>query len=160
VKTLVAGLGNPILSDDGVGWVVVQHISNLDMEIYPSLDLSIESFSLAGIGLMEQMIGYDCVILVDSLNTGQHNQGSVVHFTLDSLPELTFGHSASAHDLSLKNALELGRRMNADLPKDCNVHIVGIEARHVFEFGETLSPEILKAIPIAVNLVTQLLENI
>lgn len=160
MKTLVAGLGNPILSDDGVGWVVAQQIANLRMKIPFSQEVSYESYSLAGIGLMEQMIGYDYVILVDSLNTGQHNPGSVVHFTLESLPYLSFGHSASAHDLSLTNALVLGRRMNAILPKDCNVHIVAIEARHVYEFGETLSPAIQKAVPFAVNLVINLIENI
>jgi hydrogenase maturation protease len=160
MKTLVAGLGNPILSDDGVGWVVAQHIANIHREIPFSHEVSVESYSLAGIGLMEQMIGYDYVILVDSLNTGQRYPGCVVPFTLESLPDLSFGHSASAHDLSLTNALILGRKMNAILPKDCNVHIIAIEAKHVYEFGETLSPEIQKAVPVAVNLVMKLLENI
>lgn len=158
MKILIIGLGNPILGDDGVGWKVAQEVERL----LPSLDhgsdsITVECFSLAGLSLMEQMLGYQRVILIDSLNTGQHPQGTVVAFSLESLADLTYGHSASAHDLSLKNALKLGRSMNADLPADAQVQIVAIEAQHVYDFGETLTPEIEKAVPVAVEQVLKLL---
>ena len=107
---------------------------------------------------MERLVGYERVILIDSLNTGQHPQGTVVTFSLESLADLTYGHSASAHDLSLKNALKLGRSMNAELPADDQVQVVAIEAQHVYDFGETLTPEIEKAVPVAVEQVLKLLQ--
>jgi hydrogenase maturation protease len=107
---------------------------------------------------MEQMVGYERVILIDSLNTGQHDQGEVVTFSLDSLEDLLHGHSASAHDLSLKGALKLGRSMGADLPKDEDIQIVAIEAAHVYDFTEVLTPEIAAAVPIAVQKVLSLLK--
>ena len=155
MKTLVAGLGNPILRDDGVGWKVAQKVADHLADTDPSIH--VESFALAGISLMEQFIGYERVILIDSLNTGNYAQGQVVSFSLDSLSDLTCGHSASAHDLSLKKALELGRSMKADLPEDKNVLVVAIEARHIFEFGEDLSPEIEASVPKAVEEVLALL---
>jgi hydrogenase maturation protease len=155
MKTLVIGLGNPILSDDGVGWVVAQ---NVEIKLAGSLpEVRVECFALAGISLMEQMIGFELVILIDSLNTGNYLQGEVVSFTLDSLTDLTHGHSASAHDLSLKNALVMGRSMGVLLPDDQNIHIVAIEAKHVYEFGEVLSPKIEAAVPQAINEVLKLL---
>ena len=155
-KTLIAGLGNPIMGDDGVGWVVAQKVAEFLGCYEPSI--KVESYALAGISLMEQMIGFERVILIDSLNTGKYLQGEVVTFTLGNLEELTFGHSASAHDLSLKQALKMGRSLNADLPADENVFIVAVEARHVYDFGETLTPEIQAAVPIAIQAVLNLVE--
>lgn len=155
MKILIAGLGNPILGDDGVGWVIAQKVA----QILNSSDQSItvECFSLAGISLMEQMIGFDRVILIDSFNSNQLIEGGITSFALDSLADLTWGHSASAHDLSIKNALALGRKLIPNIPDDRNVFIVAIEARHVFEFGETLTPEIEAAVPMAIQEVFKLL---
>lgn len=153
---LIAGLGNPILSDDGVGWVVAEKVKEcLSKNDYP---ITIESFSLSGISLMEQMIGFDRVILIDSLNTGQYPPGNVSAFNLESMPDFTIGHSTSVHDLSLKNALILGKEMGAELPDNDQVVIIGIEAQYIYEFGETLSPEIEAAIPEAVNKIIQLIK--
>jgi len=158
MKTLIIGLGNPILGDDGVGWKIAQEVERqLPSSALGSSSISVECFALAGISLMEQMIGYERVILIDSLNTGTHPQVKVVSFRLDELVDLTYGHSASAHDLSLKNALVMGRSMDANLPEDKNVHVVAVEARHVYDFGETLSPKIEAAVPIAIDEVFRLL---
>ena len=157
MNTLIAGLGNPILGDDGVGWVVAQKVEERIGSDHPSV--KVECYALAGISLMEQMIGFECVILIDSLNTGNYAQGEVVTFTLDSLEDLTYGHSASAHDLSLKKALLMGRSMDAKLPDDQNVFVVAIEARHVYDFQESLTPEIEASVPKAIQEVLKLLEQ-
>jgi hydrogenase maturation protease len=154
MKTLIIGLGNPILGDDGVGWVVAQQVEKILAASAPR----VECLALAGIALMEQMVGWERVILVDSLNTGKYAQGEVVAFSLDSLEDLLHGHSASAHDLSLKGALKLGRSMGADLPADHDIQIVAIEAAHVYDFTEELTPEIAAAVPVAVQKVLDLLE--
>lgn len=178
MKTLIIGLGNPILGDDGVGWKIAQEVEK-QLVLPPSgsplesagrnnprlpLDnaenrgsVKVECFSLAGISLMEQMIGYERVILIDSLNTGKHPQGTVVTFSLDELADLTYGHSASAHDLSLKNALVMGRSMGASLPDDKNVLVVAVEAQHVYDFSENLTPAVEAAVPVAVDEVIKLL---
>jgi hydrogenase maturation protease len=167
MKTLIIGLGNPILGDDGVGWKIAQEVERILPSPFPPSpggrgaggegEIRVECFALAGISLMEQMIGYERVILIDSLNTGKHPQGTVVTFTLDELADLTYGHSASAHDLSLKNALVMGRSMGARLPDDKNVHVVAVEAQHIYEFGEALTPQIEAAVPVAIDEVFKLL---
>jgi hydrogenase maturation protease len=158
-KTLIIGLGNPILGDDGVGWVVAQEVQRqISSFAFRPPSVFVECFALAGISLMEQMIGYERVILIDSLNTGNYAQGEVVTFSLDSLEDLVHGHSASAHDLSLKNALKLGRSMGADLPQDEDILIVAIEAAHVYDFSEELTPAINTAVPVAVQCVLDLLK--
>jgi hydrogenase maturation protease len=157
MKTLIIGLGNPLLGDDGVGWKIAQEVEkeiNLNPAFYSLVEageIMVDCLSLSGLSLMEQMVGYQHVILIDSLNTGKYVQGEVVTFTLRELPDLTYGHSASAHDASLNTALKMGRDMGAQLPDDENVIVVAVEAAHVYEFTEKLSPEIGLAVPKAVE---------
>jgi hydrogenase maturation protease len=132
-KTLVIGLGNPILGDDGVGWVVAREV---EARLGASdRSVEVDCLALGGLSLMERMIGYKSVILIDSLNTGQRLQGSVVSFTLKDLVDLTYGHTSAAHDASLKTALDMGRKLDATLPADKDVHVVAIEAEHVYDAG-------------------------
>jgi hydrogenase maturation protease len=154
-KTLVIGLGNPILGDDGVGWVAAREVEARLGISCP--DVEVDCLALGGLSLMERLIGYQRVVLIDSLNTGQRQQGSVVTFTLENLADLTYGHTSAAHDTSLKTALDVGRRLDAILPADKDVHVVAIEAQHVYDFKEELSPIIAAAMPAAVQQVLALL---
>jgi hydrogenase maturation protease len=154
MKTIIVGLGNPLLGDDGVGWKVAQEVKQ---QLGEDSTVDVECYSLSGLSLMEQLIGYTRVILIDSLNTGQREQGDVVTFTLDSLEDLTYGHSASAHDASLKTALGVGRSMGEKLPADNEIHVVAIEARHVYDFSEDLSPKVAASVTVAVQKVFDLL---
>ena len=168
---LVAGLGNPILGDDGVGWRVAETVSErsgvpLGDARLPDLTtddlppLTIECYALAGLSLMERFTGYDKVVLIDSLNTGNYEQGKVVTFTLDELEDLTYGHSASAHDASLKTALKMGHQMDVPLPSDEDIYVVAIEAEHIYDFKEELSPKIAAAVPVAVDKVLELIKKL
>ena len=156
-KTLIIGLGNPILGDDGVGWVIAQNLNN-QLAADPSLEF--EFLSLGGLSLMERLTGYPKVILIDALSSGKHPKGKVVSFPLSEVPDLTSGHTSSAHDTSLRNALVLGRSMGIDLPKDEDIIIVAIEAENVYDFSEELSPVVAAAIPEAENLVLNIISLI
>jgi hydrogenase maturation protease len=157
-KTLIIGLGNPILGDDGVGWVVAHEVE-AHLGKYEHI-VEVDCLALGGLSLMERLIGYQSVILIDSLNTGQHPQGSVVTFTLEDLVDLTYGHTSAAHDASLKTALDMGRKLGVILPADKDVHVVAIEAQHVYDFKEELSPAITAALPSAIQEVFDLLNEI
>ena len=162
MKTLVIGLGNPILGDDGVGWRVVEEIAKVTAgKPFDSAQgrpqVEIDYVSLGGLSLMERLTGYERVILIDSIFTGKNPLGSVTTFTLDSLPDLTAGHSASAHDTSLRTALKVGRSMNLPLPEDDQVLVVAIEAQDVYEFSEELSPAVSEAVPLAVEAALELI---
>ena len=169
MKTIIIGLGNPILSDDGVGWKVAEALST----ILPSTHLRhpsptergdegegiivVETASLGGLSLMERLEGYQRAILVDSMQTGLHPIGTVSLFPLNELPNPAESHSASAHDTSLMTALETGCRMGLSLPHE--VMVVAIEARTVHDFSEELSPEVAEAVPRAAQTVMDLLQK-
>lgn len=146
---LLIGLGNPILGDDGVGWVVAREVEERIRRAGGNIEA--DYLSLGGLSLMERLIGYRKVILIDSLTTGKRPQGEVVAFTLEDLADLTSGHTAAAHDTSLKTALVAGRQLGADLPDDRDIHVVAIESRHVYDIEEGLTPAIAAAVPSAVE---------
>lgn len=156
MKTLVIGLGNPILGDDGVGWRVVEEIARKTAD---RNDIEVDTVSLGGLSLMERITGYGRVILVDSFFTGIKPIGTVSMFPLTELPELSSGHTTAIHDTSLRNALNVGRSMDISLPRDEDVLIVAIEAENVFDFSEILSPHVEAAVPQAVEAVLQLIES-
>ena len=154
MKTLVIGLGNPILGDDGVGWVVAEKVK---AALSSPESVEVDCASLGGLSLMERLTGSERAILVDAIFTGIKPVGTVSQFTLRELPDLTAGHSASAHDTSLRNALNVGRGMDILLPEDENVFIVAIEAEKVYDFSQELSPAVAAAVPHAVKAVLDLL---
>ncbi len=150
-KTLVLGLGNPILGDDGVGWKVAEAVQALMQD-----SVEVDFASLGGLSLMERMLGYSHVVLIDCLETGGHSIGDVRSMPLADLENPTAGHSASAHDTSLLTALETARTMGAEIP--ARVDVVTIEAKLSYDFSESLSPEVAAAVPIATKEVLRLLD--
>ncbi len=154
MKTLILGLGNPLLGDDGVGWRVAEECA---ARLRGAAQIEIDCFSSGGLSLMERLVGYDRAILIDAITTGSQPPGAVYRFRIEDLPNASAGHTGSAHDASLPTALELGRRMGAALPE--SVMVVAVEAQQVYDFSETLSPAVAAAIPRAVERVMQILRD-
>jgi hydrogenase maturation protease len=152
VKTLVVGLGNPILGDDGVGWQIAQELQQI--KNIPA-DVTIECLAIGGFSLMEALINYDRAILIDAIVTHQAPIGSINHSKLEDLLNPTSGHMGSVHDTSLHNALLIGQYSGAKLPED--ISVVTIESQNVYEFSEILTPAVAAAVPEAVRIILDLL---
>lgn len=105
---------------------------------------------------MERLVGYDQAVLIDAISTGLQPAGTVSCLPLESLPEWPAGHSASAHDTSLQNALRVGRSSGVSLPG--SIIIVSVEALNLYEFSEELTAPVAEAIPRAVKMVLDQLE--
>jgi hydrogenase maturation protease len=166
---LVLGLGNPILGDDGVGWRAAESFraqweagkfSSFPASDFPQFNPSaveVDCLAVGGLSLMERMIGYRKVILIDAALTHQLSQGTVSCFPIEQLPRISQGHLASSHDTTLQNALAVGRRLGADLPEE--IWVITIEAENVYEFSEQLSPAVASAIPTAVEAVFSIIRS-
>lgn len=150
MKVLVIGLGNPILTDDGIGVKVAQGVAG---RLTGSLErqVTVTEAGVGGLRLMEMMIGFDQVILVDALQPhASELPGTICRLTLEDLKSISpTQHSSSAHDTSLVTALEMGRRMGFRLPRQ--VHIFGIAVENILDFSEECTPAVAKAIPLAVD---------
>ncbi len=153
MKTLLLGLGNPLMRDDSVGLKVAQLLRSL---LVDQPDVLVDEDYWGGLRLMERMIGFDHVIVVDAIRTGAE-PGTIHKLGLDDVPTQ---RSTSAHDVNLSTALAVGREAGADLPSDEHILLIGIEAADVQTFDEELSVEVEKAVPSAVETVLSALREI
>lgn len=153
MKTLIIGLGNPILTDDGVGVKVAYRLMEaIDNQQYP--EITIREASAGGLRLMEAMLGFERVILIDAflLDEKTTQPGQIHRLTLDDLQELSpTQHSASAHDTTLVTALAAAREMGYAVPSD--VLIFAVEVENILEFSEDPTPKVAQAIPRVVDMV-------
>jgi hydrogenase maturation protease len=151
-ETLIIGLGNPLVSDDSVGLRVVAELRTV-LAGREGVDVAEDYWG--GLRLMERMIGYRRVIVIDAICTGEA-PGTLHRLTPDSIATQK---SASAHDVSLPTALAFGRQAGAELPDDKDVTLLGIEALDLVNFSEQCTPAVTAAIPRAVREVLQILES-
>ena len=158
-KTLIVGLGNPILGDDGVGWRVAEEVlRRLEAQDAPARQMVVvERLSLGGLSLMEHMLDYKRAIVIDAITTGEGTAGDLICLPLSALPDHSAGHTTSAHDTSLQNALMVAQEMGFNVPEE--VWVVGIDAAQTYEFSEQLSPEVEAAVPEATDTVLRLLRD-
>ena len=151
MKTMVIGLGNPILGDDGVGWKVAEEVRK---QLPCDMSVNVDCLSVGGISLMEHLIGYDRAILIDAFAL-EEPIGSILVLKLSDLPNYSAFHTTNTHDTSLQNAIEFGRSMGAPLPDQ--VMVVGIATTRVHDFSRELSPPVAEAVPLATKFVLELL---
>lgn len=158
-KIIVIGLGNPILTDDGVGVKVAYEVEKALGTNIPE-NLTITEASVGGLRLMELLVGYDRAILIDALLTNNgHQPGTIHHLTLDDLRHISpTQHSASAHDTSLVTALEAGAEIGLHLPTEFSIYAVDVE--NILDFSEDPTPAVADAIPKVVALVLAELRSV
>jgi hydrogenase maturation protease len=152
MKTLILGLGNPLLKDDSVGLRVVEE---LRARINGDPEIEIGEDYWGGLRLMERMIGFDRAIIIDAICTDA-KPGTIHLLSPDDIPTQ---RSASAHDVNLSTALEFGRQAGAKLPASDQIILVGVEAEDVQTFEEALSPNVENALPKAVEAILSTLSE-
>jgi hydrogenase maturation protease len=147
MKTLVLGLGNPILSDDGVGIRVAQ-------EVGKKLDdpqITVAETSGAGLSLLDSIAGYDKVIVIDAIQTKKGNAGQI--YRMETKDFSLTKHFSSPHQINLVTALELGKMLNLAMPQE--ITVFAVEAKDITSFSEKCTPEVEKAIPEVVKMVLE-----
>ena len=129
------------MGDDAIGCICAREIG-VEIQQREIDDVEVDQFYRGGISLMERLIGYDRVLIIDSITGYDEKPGTVISLSLDDLPTQT---TNSPHDSSLKNALIFGIQMGEQLPGE--IDILAIEINPSFEFSETLSPLVSASIP-------------
>ena len=135
----IIGLGNEMLSDDGLGIRVVRELKNR----LGNRSVAFEELSVGGLQLFDYLAGTEECIIVDAIKTGTQPAGTLLRFvqTADSEPVTL----SSSHQIDLGQILGLARFMGASLPKRLTVY--GIEADDITTFRESCTEQVSKAIP-------------
>ncbi|MDD5674221.1 MAG: hydrogenase maturation protease [Chitinivibrionales bacterium] len=143
MKTLLLALGNPILSDDGVAWIIADRL----LERLPTAEYTVMKESGATFDLVPKFAGYDRLVVIDAILLGQKPVGSLYQLTLSHF-ESTI-RATSAHDINFASAFALGRKLGYKIPTD--IRIFGIEVKELRRFSESLSPQVQERLDVLVK---------
>ena len=147
MKTLILGMGNPILSDDGAGIRVAQEVG----EKLNDPQITVAETSGAGLSLLDSIVGYDKVIIIDAIQTKEGNTGQIYRMGPEDF-SLT-KHFSSPHQINLATALELGNALDLAMPQ--KITIFAVEAKDITTFSEKCTPAVEQAIPEVVKMVLE-----
>ena len=148
VTTLILGIGNTLLSDEGVGIHVVAHLrqyaaSRIDLQL---LDGGTLSFTLA-----EAIGAHPRLVVVDAARLGV-SPGTVEVFEGEAMDARLRGGLQSVHEVGLSDLMDIAR-LTDTLP--ARRALVGIEP-DCLDWGDAPTPAVAAAVPRAAQAVLDL----
>lgn len=146
MKTLILGVGNLLLKDEGVG---IHVIHALEKETLPS-GIHLIDGGTGGFHLIAWLEEYDRIIMIDA--TLDNNPPGTVR-QLKPRYASDFPPLMSAHEIGLRDMIEV-MQLTGKMPE---IHLIVISALDISEVGMELSPEVEKAIPDVIARVKELL---
>jgi hydrogenase maturation protease len=154
-RTLVAGIGNIFLGDDGFGVHVAQRLAVRDLP--DSVD--VHDFGIRGMDLAYALQDdYDTVVFVDAATRGERpGTVSLIEPELD-LDEIVLDTHAMDPLRVLALARAMGRIPERILVVACEPAVI-VDGEHDEDLVGELSPIVSAAVDDAVRLVTELLED-
>ena len=149
MRTLVLGIGNPILGDDGVGFHIAQELAK---EIKDE-NIDVKDTSIDGLNLLELIVGYDKLIVIDAIMTEEAKAGEIYRLKPRSSSETAWS-TISLHHLNLATTIQIGKKL---FPKEMpgEVIIFAIGAQEVTEVTGEITARVKEAIPRVINLVLE-----
>jgi len=149
MRTLVLGIGNSILGDDGVGVHVAQELSRKIKDE----NVDVRDTSVDGLNLLEFITGYDKLVVIDAIITEDGEAGEIYRLKPEKVCQPS--HSAiSPHHFNLATTLEIGKKLfPEEMPEEVTVFAVG--TREVARVTEEMTGKVKEAIPRVISLVLE-----
>lgn len=132
-KVLVLGIGNLVMSDDGVGVKVVQ---KLQREYHFAETVEIMDGGTLGLDLLPKLEGVERLIVVDAVETGE-KPGTCVRLVGEELP-IALETKVSPHQMGLKDLLSVAELIG-HAPRE--MVLIGVQPGSI-EMGIELTPEV------------------
>jgi hydrogenase maturation protease len=133
---LILGIGNRILSDDGIGIKLIEDLQ--DEFRHPRVHF--KTACTGGLEIVEMMQNYRNVLILDAIKLQGGRPGNIYYYTVEDFKETL--HISSFHDISFLIALEFMKRSGLKVPED--IRIVAIEILEDSYFSEAFSQVIQK----------------
>jgi hydrogenase maturation protease len=147
---LIMGVGNLLLSDEGIGVHVAQRM--MEMDLPPNVHV-VEG-GTDGFGLINVILEADRLILVDAVRGGG-KPGSIYRFDIEDCPADADIFKTSAHQISILEVINLSGLIGST-PRTT---IIGVEPESL-EMGMNLSPEVEAKLPKVIKMILEEVEKI
>jgi hydrogenase maturation protease len=110
-RTLIIGIGNVLLGDEGVGIHAIRKLR--ERALPPHVD--VVDGGTAGVDLLGLMEGYEKVVIIDAVDAGVR-PGTVFRFAPEDVSSEAGGVALSLHQTEVLEVLRLGEYLGRDLP--------------------------------------------
>jgi hydrogenase maturation protease len=104
---------------------------------------TIKSGSIDGLAMLDEIIGFDKVILVDSINTKSGVPGDVYKIELDSVTSNS--SLAASHTIDFITALRMGKKFGYKMPE--KIYVYAVEIKDNNTFSEKCTEQVSASIP-------------
>jgi len=149
MNALILGMGNTIMTDDGVG----VHASRAARSLLAETDLvDVVEAEVAGFALLDLLRDRERVVIIDALTDAGRTPGEVSVERLDAFRPTR--HLCTGHEIDLPTAIELGRQMGYEMPGE--IHLVVVVVEDARTLGEACTPAVERAIEPAARLALDL----
>ncbi len=138
-KILIVGLGNVLLSDEGLG---VKVVKDLEKEINFPEEVEILDGGTGAFFLLPHLEKADYLIIVDAIKAG-HKPGTLLIENLENLPQDTL-EKISLHEISFPDLLRILELKGKKFEK---IILAGLEAK-TLDVGTELSQEVKEGLPL------------
>ena len=135
---LLLALGNDILSDDAVGFVLANRVGQV---LQNKQNIVIKQTNEMGLALLDLIDGYEKLIVIDSIVTGKEKPGFVHQIQLS---DLKFYPQLAPHSFGIGEAITLGRQLGMAVPKE--IIVIAVEVKDPFTVGTELTDEVKLAL--------------
>lgn len=133
-KILVLGIGNDILTDDGIGPNLCEYLE----ENFQYLPLDFQKLNVGGLEILEFIQDYQTIIFIDAIKTLNGHIGDVNLYTPENFKETL--HLSNLHDTNFITALELGKSLHFKIPPQ--MFIITVEIKEDMIFSEYFTEEL------------------
>jgi len=151
VSTLVLGVGNILMSDDGVGVRLMEHLRDGGPAL-PGVEY-VDAGTLSFV-LLPQIQSCDALLILDATRLGEP-PGSVRLLEGEAMDDFLRTARCSVHEVGIRDLLDMARLTEA-LPS--RRAFLGVEPQAT-GWGEALSPDVEAALPRAATLARRMLED-
>ena len=145
-ETLVLGVGNLLLKDEGGG---IHGIKALENEKLPA-HVHLMDGGTGGLHLLSWLQGYDRIIMIDA--TLDNNLPGTVRL-IQPRYATDFPPLMSAHEIGLKDMID-AMILTDDLPE---THLIVISTLNINEVGMDLTPEVKAAVPKVIRMIQEII---
>ncbi|MGA2077399.1 MAG: hydrogenase maturation protease [Terriglobia bacterium] len=129
---LVLGLGNELLKDDAVGIRVAERLA----AVFPD-EVEVRSTALFGLALIDELVGRDKVLLIDSYVPENFGLSKIREIRLSAMVE---AGAPSPHFVGLGEVIEIMRALEIGFPRQ--VRILAIPVLDPVTFSSEMSFEV------------------
>jgi len=148
-KTVILGIGNVLLSDEGIG----VHVANELMHRELPPEVSVVEGGTDGFRLLNVITEADRLIVVDAVRGGD-KPGTIYRFDIEDVRNSPSGFKTSVHQIGILEVIDLSGLIG----KTPYTTVIGIEPKSL-EMSLELTPEILAKVPRVIELVMEELKK-